>query len=135
MIRIFANANYDFIGYRWKAIWATVLIVVPGLLFLLVRGLNYSIEFTGGTLVQIHSPKPLDVAQMRSGLDQNGVPGAEITEFGGPTEFMIKARLRGANIDPNDTQAAASAIEGALRKVLGEGGATCSTQPANSPNW
>lgn len=135
MIRIFANANYDFISYRWKAIWATIIIVVPGLVFLLVRGLNYSIEFTGGTLVQVHSPKALDVAQMRSGLDQNGIPGAEITEYGGPTEFMIRARLHGANVDPNDTQAAASAIEGALGKVLGPGGATCSTQPANSPEW
>jgi len=135
MIRLFANANYDFIGYRWKAIWATIIIVVPGLLLLAVRGLNYSIEFTGGTLIQIQSPQPLDVGQLRTGLDQNGFPGAEITEFGGPTEFVIRARLHGEGIDPNDTQATASAVTVALRKVLGAGGTTCATQTAGDNSW
>lgn len=135
MIRLFANAHYDFISYRWKAIWATIIIVVPGLLFLLIQGLNYSIEFTGGTLVQIQSPTPLDVAQIRDGLDQNGIPGSEITEFGGPTEFVIRARLHGENVDPNDTQAAAKAISDALRNVLGAGGATCATRAATDNSW
>jgi preprotein translocase subunit SecF len=135
MIRLFANAHYDFISYRWKAIWATVIIVVPGLVFLLVRGLNYSIEFTGGTLVQIQSPAPLEVGQLRVGLDQNGVPGSEITEFGGPTEFVIRARLQREGVDPNDTQAAAKAISDALRTVLGPGGATCATRAATDQGW
>jgi preprotein translocase subunit SecF len=135
MIRFFANAKYDFISYRWKAIWATVIIVVPGLVLLLARGLNYSIEFTGGTMVQIQSPQPLEVANIRNGLNANGIPGAEITEFGGPTEFMIRARLHGENIDPNDTQATARAISDALRVVLGPGGAICATRLASDTGW
>ena len=135
MIRLFANARYDFISYRWKAIWATVIIVVPGLLLLLFRGLNYSIEFTGGTMVQIQSPQPLAVADIRNGLNANGIPGAEITEFGGPTEFMIRARLHGENVDPNDTQATAKAISDALRIVLGPGGAICATRTAADTGW
>ncbi len=121
MIRLFAHAKYDFIGYRWKAIWATAIIIVPGLLLLLIRGLNYSIEFTGGTLIQIQSSKPLDVASIRSGLDQNGFPGTEITEFGGPTQFVIRARLNGEGVDPNDTQATARAVTTALTGFLGQG--------------
>ena len=135
MIRLFANANYDFISYRWKAIWATVIIVVPGLLLLLIRGLNYSIEFTGGTLIQIQSPRPLHVADLRTGLDQNGIPGSEITEFGGPTVFVVRARLHGEGVDPNDTQATAGAVTTALQKVLGAGGATCSASPAGDQSW
>ena len=135
MIRLFSNAKYDFISYRWKAIWATVIIVIPGLVLLLARGLNYSIEFTGGTLVQIQSPQPLEVGRLRTGLDQNGIPGAEITEFGGPTEFVIRARLHGENVDPNDTQAAAQAIADALRKVLGNGGAICATRAVTDNSW
>ncbi|MEO8201863.1 MAG: protein translocase subunit SecF, partial [Gemmatimonadota bacterium] len=135
MIRLFANAKYDFIAYRWKAVWATVIIIVPGLILLLVRGLNYSIEFTGGTLMQIKSPAALQVADLRSGLDANGFPGTEITEYGGPTEFVIRARLHGEGVDPNDTQATASGVTTALKKVLGEGGATCSTPGASDQKW
>ncbi|MEP7326402.1 MAG: protein translocase subunit SecF, partial [Gemmatimonadota bacterium] len=136
MIRLFANANYDFISYRWKAIWATVIIVVAGLALLLVRGLNYSIEFTGGTLVQVQSPRPLHVVDLRNGLNQNGIPGAEITEFGGPTEFVVRARLHREGIDLNDTQATAGVVTTALQKVLGAGGATCGdTPPTGSEPW
>jgi preprotein translocase subunit SecF len=125
MIRLFAKANYDFIGYRWKAVWATVVIIIPGLLLLMTRGLNYSIEFTGGTLIQIQSPKPLAVADLRAGLDRNGIPGAEITEFGGPTAFVIRARLSRPGSDPNNTQETADAVTAALMKTLGNGGEVC----------
>lgn len=135
MIRLFANAKYDFIAYRWKAIWATVIIIVPGLVLLLARGLNYSIEFTGGTLIQIQSPQPLKVGDLRTGLDANGFPGTEITEFGGPTEFVIRARLHREGVDPNDTQATASAVTDALRKVLGDGGTTCPAAGTVSQKW
>src|SRR6185436_890542 len=60
MTRFFANANYDFIGVRKYAYALTAAIIVPGLLFLLVKGLNYSIEFTGGTLLQITAKQAVD---------------------------------------------------------------------------
>ena len=53
MTRFFANANYDFIGFRKYAYGLTAAILVPGLIFLAIFGLHYSIEFTGGTLVQV----------------------------------------------------------------------------------
>ena len=90
MTRLFANANYDFIGARRYAYGVTAAILIPGLLFLILAGLNYSIEFTGGTLVQIRSQKTVDVAQLRSGLDQQGIHGAEIQGFGAPNEYVIR---------------------------------------------
>ena len=66
-------------------------------MFLLVRGLNYSIEFTGGTLVQVESQKPVDVGRSSGpGLDREGIHGAEIQTFGAPNEFVIRARRRQA---------------------------------------
>ena len=82
MLRLFTNANYDFIGVRTYAYGLTALILIPGLMFLLIKGLNYSIEFTGGTLLQVESSKPVDVAELRSGLDREGIHGAEIQSFG-----------------------------------------------------
>ena len=52
MTRIFANANYDFLGYRKRAFVVTGILLALGLVALLSRGLNESIEFTGKSLTE-----------------------------------------------------------------------------------
>ncbi|HEX5387642.1 MAG TPA: protein translocase subunit SecF [Gemmatimonadales bacterium] len=121
MTRFFAHANYDFIRVRRYAYAVTAAIILPGLIFLLVRGLNYSIEFTGGTLLQIKTQQPVDVARMRSALDRQGIHGAEIQQFGTATEYVIRARVAKAGTDANDTQATANAVHQALDSDLGAG--------------
>jgi preprotein translocase subunit SecF len=121
MLRFFSNAKYDFIGFRAYAYGVTALILIPGLMFLLLKGLNYSIEFTGGTLLQIQSSKPVDVAHIRTGLDREGIHGAEIQNFGAENEYVIRARVAKPGSDANDTQATAQAVSHALDNVLGAG--------------
>ena len=121
MLRLFSNAKYDFIGLRAYAYGVTALILIPGLMFLLIKGLNYSIEFTGGTLLQIQSKKTVDVAHLREGLDREGIHGAEIQNFGAENEYVIRARVAKPGSDANDTQATANAVGHALDNVLGAG--------------
>src|SRR5215210_2735432 len=121
MLRLFSNARYDFIGVRAYAYGLTALILIPGLMFLLLKGLNYSIEFTGGTLLQIQSKKTVDVAHLREGLDREGIHGAEIQNFGAENEYVIRARVAKPGSDANDTQATANAVGHALDNVLGAG--------------
>jgi preprotein translocase subunit SecF len=121
MLRLFSNAKYDFIGVRHYAYALTALILVPGLLYLLIRGLNYSIEFTGGTLLQVRTQKPVDVAELRTGLDRQGIRGAEIQKFGEEKEYVIRARVAKPGSDANDTQATAATVRQALDAVLGKG--------------
>jgi preprotein translocase subunit SecF len=133
MLRLFSNAKYDFIGVRSYAYGVTALILIPGLLFLLIKGLNYSIEFTGGTLLQIQSSKPVDVGHLREGLDREGIHGAEIQNFGNQNEYVIRARVAKPGSDANDTQATAQAVSHALDNVLGRGGYTVTRTEAVGP--
>lgn len=133
MLRFFANAKYDFIGVRQYAYGITVALILPGLLYLAVKGLNYSIEFTGGTLVQILSQKTVDVADLRTGLDRQGIHGAEIQSFGAPNEYVIRARVAKPGTDANDTQATAAAVSQALDAVLGSGSYTVERTEAVGP--
>jgi len=121
MTRFFAHANYDFIGVRRYAYWITALLIIPGLLFTLFSGLNYSIEFTGGTMLQVKPLKTLDVGALRTELDREGVHGAEIQSFGSGNEYVIRARVAKAGTDANDTQAMTDAVSAALDQVLGKG--------------
>ena len=133
MTRFFANANYDFIGVRKYAYAVTAGLILPGLLFLLVKGLNYSIEFTGGTLLQISANRTVDVGAVRSALDRQGIHGAEIQQFGSANEYVIRARVAKAGTDANDTQATASEVGRALDSVLGKGNYTIQRTEAVGP--
>jgi len=133
MLRLFYNAKYDFIGVRRYAYGLTALVLLPGLLFLLIKGLNYSIEFTGGTLMQIQSKQPVDVADVRTGLDRQGIHGAEIQNFGAENEYVIRARVAKPGSDANDTQATAQAVSTALDNVLGAGNYTVTRTEAVGP--
>ena len=64
-MRLFANANYDFIGQRKRGYAITGAFIVIGFVVLLFRGVNYSVEFTGGTLIQVETSKPANVAALR----------------------------------------------------------------------
>lgn len=94
MIRLLYNKNYDFIGLRRWAFIATTVFLLLGALSFAWRGLNYSIEFTGGTLVQLEFAQPPDIAELRSTLASAGITSAEIQQFGSPTEFTVRAQDR-----------------------------------------
>ena len=118
MIRLFANANYDFIRWRRWAYGLTAAIILPGFSLFLVRGLNYSIEFTGGTLIQVHTPAPVGSERLRHALDAAGIRDAEIQQFGAPNEFVIRARV-GTESTEGSTEATAAAVDSALARELG----------------
>src|SRR3989441_9914270 len=93
MIRLFANANYDFIKWRRWAYGLTAALIVPGFALFLVHGLNYSIEFTGGTLIQVQTTRPVGTGKIRTALDAAGIRDAEIQQFGGANEDVVRARI------------------------------------------
>jgi preprotein translocase subunit SecF len=92
MLRILHDTNYDFIRW-WKVMAAvTVVFILLGLGSLAIKPPNYSIEFTGGTLMQLKFAQPPDVGVIRSTLDQAGISGAEIQQFGTNRDFTIRAQ-------------------------------------------
>lgn len=123
-MRLFANANYDFLGARRLAVLVTLLITLPGLVLILLRGVNYSIEFTGGTMVRIETREPLDVSHLRDALASEGVTGAEIQRFGSEREYVIRALVAREGTDPDDTQPTVEAVRTALTQALGTDGYT-----------
>jgi preprotein translocase subunit SecF len=122
MIRLFANANYDFIKWRRWAFSLTGAIMLVGVIFLATRGLNYSIEFTGGTLVQIEVAHKVPIANIRAALDNAGLQGAEMSNFGSDTSYIVRARLgHEASQGEAGTQAVADAVGRAFDQSVGAG--------------
>ena len=112
MMRIFHNPSFDFIKWWRVAAIATVAFIVLGLAsFAVTGGVRYSIEFTGGTLMQLEFKQPPDVAVIRSTLEEAGIPGVEIQQFGSPREFTIRAQ------DESNVASQAAGAEGVSRRI------------------
>jgi preprotein translocase SecF subunit len=123
MIRVFQHANYDFLGVRRYAYAITAALALVGLLALAVRGVNESIEFTGGTLVHVRTTDPaIAIGDLRSALLDYGIGGAELSTFGTSSDFVIRAPLatRTAVTDAA-AQEAARRVDSALTARLGAG--------------
>ncbi len=133
MIRLFANASYDFIAFRKKAFTWTIALLVIGLISLAVRGVTQSIEFTGGTLVQFTTTQAIDVEALRKGLEGAGVTGAEIQRFGKENEYVVRARTAIAGTDADNTEATAKAVYAAIEQVAGAGAFTPGSSAAVGP--
>jgi preprotein translocase subunit SecF len=68
-LEIFGKPNIDFIGHRWFPILLSAIITFGGLAVIALKGFNYSLEFTGGTLVQVTFQQPIEVAKLRDALN------------------------------------------------------------------
>ena len=98
MLRILHDTTYDFIKYWKQSVIGTIAFIVLGLILLGVHAaryngeaLNYSVEFTGGTVVQLRFAKPAQADVVRSAVDAAGFSGSEVTSFGTPNDYMIKS--------------------------------------------
>jgi preprotein translocase subunit SecF len=116
MIRIFHNTSFDFIKWWRQAAIATVAFIALGLASFAVKGsVNYSIEFTGGTLVLVKFATPVNDGDLRATLDASGVRGAEIQRFGSDNEFSIRAQDREVVQSQDST---ASGVATQIRQAL-----------------
>ena len=97
MLRILHDTKYDFIKFWKTAVVGTLAFIALGLVLLVVhairhngQALNRSVEFTGGTVVQLSFRQPTSVDVVRGVVDQAGFKGAEVTTFGDVNNYLIK---------------------------------------------
>jgi len=90
-MRIFENANYDFLKWRWHALAFSALVIVGGLVSIAARGLPLGIDFAGGTIVVLKFQQPVAEDALRTSLD--AVPGEKVVQqYGDATanEWLVR---------------------------------------------
>lgn len=84
------NKQINFMGYRKLALVISSLLIVLSLLGLFTKGLNFGVDFTGGTLIEVGYPKVADLEQIRTQLQTNGFADAMVQNFGAAEEVLIR---------------------------------------------
>jgi preprotein translocase subunit SecF len=98
MLRILHDTKYDFIRWWRTAVIITAVFIAAGIGSLVIKGIPYSIEFTGGTMIQFTFKTAPDAAKLRAGLDADGITGAEIQQYGSPTSYTVRVQTDSGDV-------------------------------------
>ena len=82
--------NIDFLAWRKIAIIFSSIFLVISIGSLIFKELNYGLDFTGGTLVELSYPEAADISEIRGTLIEGGFEGAQVANFGSSQEVLIK---------------------------------------------
>ena len=84
------NFNIDFLAWRKIALVLSSIFLLVSLSSLFLKELNWGLDFTGGTLVELSYPNEANIPQIRQNLIQGGFEGAQVANFGSSREVLIK---------------------------------------------
>jgi preprotein translocase subunit SecF len=86
------GTHINFMRYRNICFWASIIAIVVSVGLFVIQGLNYGVDFKGGTLIEVQSTSgaPADVAALRTQLGGLGLGDVQIQEFGATNEVLIR---------------------------------------------
>ena len=80
----------NFMGVRNVAFGVTVVLTVLALFSMFHKGMNYGLDFTGGTLIELTYEKPADLTKVRNELVTAGFHDAVVQSFGATTDLLVR---------------------------------------------
>jgi preprotein translocase subunit SecF len=113
-----ADPGIDFVKLAPRMAILSCALILLGFVSMFLRGgLNYGIDFTGGTLLHVHFSKPTSVADVRAALDLPDLRSVTVQEVGaGGSEFQVNGRSAG-----EENGATVAALKTGLSSRFGEG--------------
>ena len=88
------KTSIDFMAQRRLALVFSGVLLLISVLSLGFRGLNYGIDFTGGTLIEVGYPKTADLVQIRANLEAEGFQRAVVQYFGTTHDILVRLAPR-----------------------------------------
>ena len=113
----------NFIGLRKVALVFSIVLIAASAYSLSTKGLNYGIDFSGGTKLELAYQDDVSVLDMRATLESNGYPEAVVQHFGSNKDVLVRIPLSTENSDAKVSEdvvsvlAASSVGPGEVRSV------------------
>ena len=113
-IRFFQDTpSFAFMQWRRPAVVASGVLAVLSLVLAFTAGLNLGIDFRGGTVMEVRTPEPANIAELRAELGGLGLGEVALQEFGSPRDVLIRIEQQQAG----DAAATAAAQAAAVQTV------------------
>lgn len=82
--------KFDFMGKRKLALVLSVSLILVSLYSIFDKGLNFGLDFTGGTLLEVNYPESVNLEDVRKKLASAGYPDASVLHYGSSREVQIR---------------------------------------------
>ena len=89
--------NINFVSQFKKAKIASVIIFILSIFFIVFKGLNYGIDFKGGTLIELRTESPINTSLIRDTLNSMDLGDVNVKKFGKEGDYLIKVEQRENN--------------------------------------
>ncbi len=93
-MRIFENLHVDFLGKRNFFYGVSASLFLLGFINIIFRGLQFGIDFKGGTEIVLQFQKPIDIANIRNDIQNIGLGNLELKTFGSETGVLVRTELQ-----------------------------------------
>ena len=100
--------SIDFMGRRHIAMLLSAVLMVLSIGSLVTQGLNFGIDFTGGTLIEVVYPQPVDLGDVRGALAEGDFGQTQTQHFGTSRDVLVR-------IAPQEGRESAQLSEDVLR--------------------
>jgi preprotein translocase subunit SecF len=87
------KTNIDFMGKRKIAFATSLILITLSIVMLFTRDLNYGLDFTGGTLIEVSYATAPDISEVRSNLTDVGMKDAIVQTFGVASDIIVRIPL------------------------------------------
>lgn len=129
-MKVFENLNIDFISKRKIAYVISGTLILLGLLSLAVRGLEYGIDFKGGTDIALKFDKPINISEARSNLSKLDLGNIEVKTFGDETGILLRTELQ--SVPTNVYNEVIGEINGAILTIAADSVFSISDSSSNA---
>ena len=89
-MRFFKKSNIDFMGKRGLCYMLSAAVILIGIVTLALRGVDFGIDFLGGTELIVQFAQPIPISDIRTSMDRVGMGSAEIKTFGSDRDILIR---------------------------------------------
>lgn len=89
------KTNIDFMGRRKTALLISLVLILVSVIAIVVRGLNFGVDFTGGLLLEVGYKQEANLPDIRARLAQGDFPQAQVQNFGATSEVLIRILPQG----------------------------------------
>lgn len=110
------TTNIDFLGLRKWAALLSSLLFLASVISLIVYGLNWGLDFTGGTQVQVSFNQPIEISTVRTQLKQAGFAEAVVQSYGTAEDVLISIAPHGDTVQQKLANQIVQALPGAALK-------------------
>ncbi|MCB2427819.1 protein translocase subunit SecF [Methylophaga pinxianii] len=84
------ETNVNFVGIRKYALAFSAILLIVSVYSIVTNSLNFGIDFTGGTMIELGYPQTVDLGEIRTTLEQGGFEDALVQNFGSLSDVLIR---------------------------------------------